>query len=183
MNNLISDKLNTYVRTCGLDHVFVLSEKQKFVLTKKIIYNLKHHEIATLLNISISAVGNIIKRSVHIMDLYLKSKSPDLLIIDSLLSSRIKNALSSIPGLITLNDLNNFPVSRLLKIPNLGKSSINDLNKYLKGLDIHLDFSSILHIPKFNQHLDASFFDKWSNRDLRSLLTMINDILNARNYI
>lgn len=121
-----------------------LNDRQQKVLILKTVESKTFSDIAKIIGRSKNQVSFIFERALSLVKLYLIKPNQDMLICDTLLSKRIKNACE-FSGIKFVKELHQFPYDKLCKARNLGRKSVNEIQEYLKNFGFSLDFHTREH--------------------------------------
>lgn len=174
----ISEKIIDYVLSGKINDNPILNEKQKIVMKKKIIENLNFNQIAREIDRSPTQVKNLLNQGLRLLNLYFKEKAPCLLIKDSLLSERIKNAFFEDESIKCLKDFHNLPYNYVFR-RNLGKESINEIQNYIQELGFSLKFPDE-SIKILDKSFKKDLFNDWTNQEINHWIFNLSKLLKEK---
>lgn len=179
MEYALEKKVEEYIKSDSFSKNEILNEKQKSVVTKKVIEGLNYVEISKTLMLSSVQIKNIFLKSIKLISLYLNGKSPSLLIKDSLLSARIKNSLSENEEIKCLKDLHNLEIHKLIR-RNMGITSILEIQKYIEDIGLSLKFPNEKCFHRLDSQFRKDLFTHFTDNDLIHWIYKISELLKEK---
>lgn len=176
---IVTDEIVQYVLSAQFPKCHIIDKRKKEIVLQRIKYNMTYTAIAKKIQRSPPQVKNIFERSIFMINLYLKEKTPCMLIDESLLSSRIKRCLAMDENIKTIKDLNGISYDYLLKKRNLGHESIKEINEYIKDLGFSIKMPSE-HKIGWNGKFSVKYFEDKTDDEILCLISSLIQYVRTR---
>ena len=172
----LEENIVDYIRSDSFKDCSVLKPIERLIVSERVLNNLNYSQIGRKFKKSGTLVRNIVFKSLRLISLYLNHKSPSMLIQDSLLSVRVKNAFCYDENIKCLKDFHNFPVEKVLR-RNLGMKSVNEIQEYIKDLGFSLKATKNENIESITTSFKPKIFKDFTDKDLIHWIYSLSKLL------
>ncbi len=173
----INEKIVSFVLSDDFSKCNLLDARQKQVTLNKIKHKMSFGKIGKIIKRSSTQSKNIFNRSLFLIEIFLTEKTPIMLISESGLSKRIKNCFYEDENIVMLKDFDKLHVKELMR-RNLGKTSVNEINEYIKDLGFSLVYEPTKEV--FTGKFNRKFFIYSTDEDIFNLITSLIKFMKDR---